>query len=199
MTYCGTSFPAFGSSEDSIQVDRFGVWQRLALEFYTIAICHRRIEMNEALLVIDVQKLFYQGTSKRYIDAALPIIKNQIDICRHDGIPVIWIQHLRLFGKLKNGNPEFEVLDELGKKEGERSVVKRYPNSFRKTELQKILESLRISRLRICGYKADSCVLFTFLGARKAGYEAHVITGGTASSSCLGLKIGSMIYKKSMI
>jgi hypothetical protein len=101
MTYCGTSFPAFGSSEDSIQVDRFGVWQRLALEFYTIAICHRRIEMNEALLVIDVQKLFYQGTSKRYIDAALPIIKNQIDICRHDGIPVIWIQHLRLFGKLK--------------------------------------------------------------------------------------------------
>jgi nicotinamidase-related amidase len=143
--------------------------------------------MGTALLVIDMQKMFYKGKTKGYMDNAVENIMRKIDKCRKSNQILIWIQHSRKTGKLKKGNTEYEIIESLRPNDDEVKIEKTFSNSFIKTKLKDILDENKIDRLILCGYKAEACVLHTFLGAKKLGYDVSVVKNGTASSSRLGI------------
>jgi len=155
--------------------------------------------MKEALLVIDMQKMFYKGKTKIFMDNACEKINTEISSFRKKGNPVIWIYHTWKFGKLKKGNLEYEFIDLLQKDPNVICIEKTYPNSFRKTELKKILDNQKIDSLKLCGYKAEACVLFTYFGAKKFEYIVSIIKNGVASNSKLGIEIGKLFYGSSII
>jgi nicotinamidase-related amidase len=155
--------------------------------------------MKEALLVIDMQKMFYKGKTKILMDEASENINMEINNFRKTGKPVIWIHHTWKFGKLKKGNIEYEFIDLLKKDPNEICIEKTYPNSFKKTKLKEILDKQKIDSLKLCGYRAEACVLFTYFGAKKYEYMVSIIKNGVASNSKLGIEIGKLFYGSSMI
>jgi nicotinamidase-related amidase len=155
--------------------------------------------MKEALLVIDMQKKFYKGRSKLLMDEITKNVNDEIHNFRKSNQPIIWIYHARKYGKLKKGNQEYEFIDTIEKAQNELCVEKTYSNGFRATNLKAVLDNLEIDNLKLCGYKAEACILFTFLGAKKLKYKISILKNGTASSSKLGIKIGELFYKNYLI
>ena len=60
-------------------------------------------------------------------------------------------------------------------------IVKRYPNSFHKTELDEYLKDLGIEKLIVCGMMTHMCVDTTVRAAMDYGYEVTVVADACAT------------------
>ncbi|MET9429672.1 cysteine hydrolase family protein [Streptomyces sp. NPDC003036] len=68
--------------------------------------------------------------------------------------------------------------------EGEPVVVKRFPNAFHETELEKTLRDLGAGpELVLAGFMTHMCVTFTAQGAFNLGYRPTVVAEATATRS----------------
>ena len=141
--------------------------------------------MKAALLVIDVQKAFFDISPAitQSLHHAIKLINAAIKLFREKDLPVICIQHMNEKEGLVPGTEEFAVPDELDILPSDLHIHKTYGNAFNKTQLGDHLQELGVDTVIVTGFAAEYCVLGTYRGALDLDLQPIVLRGSLASSS----------------
>ncbi len=139
--------------------------------------------MKPALLVIDVQKAFYQrnAITTQSLENAVEYINYAINLFRQKELPVISIQHVDPADNLIPGVEGFNLPDTLKILPGDLHIHKTYGNAFCKTPLKKNLADLGVDTVFLTGFCAEYCVLSTCRGAEDVDLTPILIRGSLAS------------------
>ncbi len=133
--------------------------------------------MKSALLVIDVQRgLFDEYPRPFEADAIVQRINTLSDRARTAGMPIVFIQHERASGALAHGSESWQLESNLCIAPGDHFIAKTTPDSFLRTSLQDLLESLNVRHLVICGYASEFCVDTTTRRAAALGYPVTLVS-----------------------
>ena len=144
---------------------------------------------ESTLVMIDCQNTYTRGVMElEGVDAALDEAAALLDRARSAGIPIIHIQHSDGPGSLYDIEGESgAIVARVAPREGEPVVVKNYPNSFVKTDLDERLKAVNASNLVIAGFMPHMCVNSTARGAFNLGYAPTVVAAATATRALPGL------------
>lgn len=96
---------------------------------------------------------------------------------RRRELPVIHVQHISTrpgAGFFLPGTDGVNFHESVAPRENETVIQKNFPNSFRATELQNILQKNGIKELVICGMMSQMCVNSTVRAAFDLGYQCIV-------------------------
>jgi nicotinamidase-related amidase len=126
---------------------------------------------HTALLVVDVQNGNTHGAHAR--DAVVANVSQLVDKARHEGVPVVWVQHSD--DHLTRGSDAWQLVSELSPGEAEPLVEKSYGDSFEATTLESVLSGLGVGRLFVVGAQTDACIRATLHGALVRGYDATLV------------------------
>jgi nicotinamidase-related amidase len=149
-----------------------------------------------ALLVIDMQHDFLDGTFMTVSPSLIPNTRKLLEAARSAKIPVIHTKECHRPGKIDIGVHEIgtpihcvegtkgiEIIDELAPISGEHVVLKRRWNAFLGTDLDILLKNLKVDTLIVSGVVADYCVLFTSAEAHQRDYHVRLVEECTNSDS----------------
>ena len=125
-----------------------------------------------ALLVIDVQQGVVASAHER--DAVVANIASLVDRARAEDVPVVWVQHSD--EGLEKGSDDWRYVPELPRRDSEPLVHKNYGDSFEATQLEDVLEGLKVGRLVVVGAQTDACIRSTLHGAFVRGYDATLVS-----------------------
>jgi len=140
--------------------------------------------MKPALLVIDVQKDFYDDpVSAKSLDQAIEYINEAIELFRKQNLPVVCVQDIGESDHRVPGTEIFEIPDSLNILPGDLHIHKVYGNSFNKTDLGPALKQLGVDTLILTGYQAENCVLSTYRGAEDLDFTPILLRDALASSN----------------
>ena len=140
---------------------------------------------KSALILIDCQNTYREGVMQlEGVEPALVECQKLLARYRDAGRPVIHIQH-----DAGKGTP-YDVSDRIGAiadvvqpRAGEPVVVKNYPSSFEKTNLNDLLKGYGVEDLTIAGFMTHVCVNSTARAAFNHGYKTTVVAAATATRS----------------
>ena len=150
--------------------------------------------MKSALLIVDIQKEFYNNEDMRpNLQRIFEHVNYVSGLYRKHNQLVVHIQHNVAGGE---GNKGFEIVDEIEQGDKDLYFVKSYGNSFWKTDLEKVLKENGIDFVLVCGFAALNCVLATFNGAKERGFSAAILQHGIAG---FNIEQANMIYKTQSI
>jgi nicotinamidase-related amidase len=141
--------------------------------------------MKMVLLVIDLQKAYYNGPDAASMDSACEYINAVLPAFRAKGLPIVWVQHDD--EESPKGEPGFELIDQLKPLPGEARIAKTYGNSFNKTNLKALLDAAGVDTVLITGYCAEHCVLATYCGAKDLDLTPVMLRGAIASGDAANL------------
>ena len=139
--------------------------------------------MKSALMIIDVQEAFIgsRREEKSYAET-FEYINATADLFRNAGKPVIVVRDI------EDGDGEaYMSVKELNAKETDIEVLKKFSNSFWKTDLEATLQKLDVDFVVLCGNAAEYCVLATYNGARERGFTAVMLQHGIFADHKEGL------------
>jgi nicotinamidase-related amidase len=140
--------------------------------------------MKPALLVVDVQKAFFDDpTTAQSLNEAIETINDAIALFREKQFPIICVQHLDQNGNLVPGEEGFDVPETLGILPSDVHIHKTYGNAFIKTSLKTTLEEFEIDTVFITGFCAEYCVLSAYRGAQDLDLTSLLIQGAIASAT----------------
>lgn len=141
--------------------------------------------MKPALLVIDVQKQFFEGSepTRQSLVSAVEYINVAVDLFRKKNLPIICIQHINPGDGLTPEAPGFVPHETLNLLPSDIYIHKTYGNAFTKTSLESELRGLGIDTLIITGFCAEHCVLSTYRGALDHDLRPILFRGGLASGN----------------
>lgn len=142
--------------------------------------------MKQGLIVIDVQNDYFPSGSMELVDMEIAArnCKYLIDWFRMHGSPVFFIQHIAAREDAKFFLPNTsgcEIHKSVEPLDSETIVRKKYPNSFRETELNSLLKMSEIEELVICGAMTHMCVDSTTRSAFDLGYSCILISDACAT------------------
>ena len=140
---------------------------------------------KSALILIDCQNTYREGVMQlEGVEPALVECQKLLERFRQAGRPVIHIQHDAGVGTPYDVKaPIGAIADVVQPRAGEPVVVKNYPSSFEKTNLDDILKGLGVEDLTIAGFMTHVCVNSTARAAFNHGYKATVVGSATATRS----------------
>lgn len=138
-------------------------------------------KINPALLVIDVQNIWLPYMSKEDQEAVFGNINELIALFRERGLPVIRVYHSQIGQGPEPGTEPFEFPAAINIKDDDPKVIKNYPSSFMKTDLEKILRDKGLNCVFLCGLSATGCVLATHFGAMEREFETVMVAGAVLS------------------
>lgn len=135
--------------------------------------------MSKALLVIDVQYDNFADSSMSDNESKQVIYKtNQlISHAKDSAMPVYVIEHIStnpLFPMFATGTKGAQTHAEIDTKETT-VVIKHYPNSFRETGLQDMLEGDGITDIIMCGAMTHMCIDATVRAGSDLGYRVTLV------------------------
>ena len=137
--------------------------------------------MKPALMIIDMQKAFHQGSTGESMDRAAEHINYILPKFEAKNLPVIYVQDVDEGDGVVPGTEGFEFIDSLAPKDGSTVIHKRYGNSFNKTDVDKILKDAGVDTVVMTGFCAEYCVLSTYRGAKDLDYFPVLLKNGIAS------------------
>ena len=143
--------------------------------------------MKATLLVVDLQKAYHNGADAVSMDSACYFINAALPAFHAKGLPVIWVRHVDEDDGAVEGQPGFDLIDQLKPEPGEARIAKRYNNAFNKTELGSILEKEGVDTVVISGYCAEWCILSTYRGCLDRDLTPVLLRGGVASGDAANL------------
>ena len=141
--------------------------------------------MKPALLVIDVQNLFFKNSpvASQSLNNAIRMINRAIALFREKQLPVICIQQMDKEQNLVPGESDFDTPANMDILPGDIHIHKRYRNSFNQTSLADILREKGVDTVIVTGYSAEYCVLSTAWGAEDLDLTPILLRGALASGS----------------
>ena len=156
--------------------------------------------MKKALVVVDMQNDFCPGgtLAVKEGDSIIPVINKYIDSFSRAGDPVvftrdwhtpdhcsftssggIWPAHCVAGTTGAEFHPDLNVPEKsLIISKAERRDADAY-SGFEGTELDRMLRSLKVNEVWVCGLAADYCVKSTVIDALTLGFNVKVIKDGT--------------------
>ncbi|MCM2423786.1 isochorismatase family protein [Streptomyces sp. RKAG293] len=139
---------------------------------------------ESVLIMIDFQNTYRSGVM-RLDDAeeAVAAGARLLAAARAAGTPVVHVVNDGGEGTPYDIRAEIgSISDEVAPIEGEKVVVKQFPNAFHGTDLEATLRDLGAGgELVIAGFMTHMCVLFTAQGAFNLGYRPTVVAEATAT------------------
>ncbi|MFJ8663664.1 isochorismatase family protein [Streptomyces sp. NPDC093795] len=139
---------------------------------------------ESALILIDFQNTYRGGVmlldeAERAVAAGARLLA----AARAAGAPVVHVVNDGGEGTPYDIRAEIGAIsDEVAPIEGEKVVVKQFPNAFHATDLEETLKDLGVGGdLVIAGFMTHMCVLFTAQGAFNLGYRPTVVAEATAT------------------
>jgi len=150
--------------------------------------------MNIALLIVDMQQAFFNGSSKESMENAVGYINYAVDLFRENNKKIVWIQDEPEKDAHLNGLEGFEIVELLKPQQDEKRIIKHYGNSFNKTGLLEYLLEEKIDTIIITGYCAEECVLSTYRGALNHDLTPIILKNAIASGSNENLKFVENIH-----
>ena len=175
----------------------------------------RNYNVNPALVVIDVQNGFVSkggsydllGMDTSNYRLVIPRIKELIELCRENSIPVFYTQAVRessgidlltrthkILPKSREerimkkpicvrGTWDADIVSEVAPRPGDHVVIKRRDSAFHDTEIKVWLSSLGIDTLIFSGIDTSICVETSLRDAFNLGYDVVLIADATISSN----------------
>lgn len=142
--------------------------------------------MQQALIIVDVQNDYFPGGSMELVamDAAASNCRKLLQSFRAKQVPIFHIQHIATREGATFFVPDTrgcEIHDSVQPYENEPLVTKHFPNAFRDTELNTILQEAGIEELVLCGAMSHMCIDTTTRAAFDLGYKCHVISDACAT------------------
>jgi nicotinamidase-related amidase len=143
---------------------------------------------NTALILVDIQNDYFPGGKfeQEGADAATKKAAKVLAEFRRRQMPVIHIRHENL-----NEAVDFILLGSEGAKthvsvapvDKEKVILKHFPNSFLKTDLEQELRSLGVERVVITGMMTLMCIDATSRAASDLGFKVVVLHDACAARS----------------
>jgi nicotinamidase-related amidase len=142
--------------------------------------------MSDCLILVDLQNDYFVGGTMELVDCdkAAANAQRLLTEFRKNNLPVVHVQHIAARPGATFFLPEThgaEIHDLVAPKEGERVVVKNFPNSFRDTALLDILQQSNITTLTICGAMSHMCIDATTRAAFDLGFNCVVAEDACAT------------------
>lgn len=153
---------------------------------------------NSALVLIDCQNTYREGVMQlEGVEPALAECQRLLKRYRDAGRPVIHIQHDAGAGSPYDVNDRIgAIADPVVPQAGEPVVVKNYPSSFEKTNLDELLKGLGVEELTLAGFMTHMCVNSTARAAFNHGYRPTVVGNATATRSLSSPSGGAVSAKE---
>lgn len=148
---------------------------------FPMSLCVEK-NMKLGLMIIDMQKEYYQGGALSQMDRAVEYINAVIPLFVAKNLPIIWVQDVDEGDGVVPGAEGFEFIDSLTPPENAIRIHKYYGNSFNKTDCDKILKEYGIDTVVMTGFCAEYCVLSTYRGAKDLDYFPVILKNGIAST-----------------
>ncbi|MEV8588325.1 isochorismatase family protein [Streptomyces sp. NPDC051180] len=139
---------------------------------------------GSALIMIDFQNTYRSGVMRLDgAERALAAGARLLAAARAAGTPVVHVVNDGGEGTPYDIRAEIGAIsDEVAPAEGEKVVVKQFPDAFHATDLHETLQGLGADGdLVIAGFMTHMCVLFTAQGAFHRGYRPTVVAEATAT------------------
>ncbi|MEU7699069.1 isochorismatase family protein [Streptomyces sp. NPDC039028] len=139
---------------------------------------------DSTLIMIDFQNTYRSGVMRLDgAEAALAAGARLLAAARAAGAPVVHVVNDGGEGTPYDIRAEIGAIsDEVAPVEGEKVVVKQFPDAFHATDLEAALKDLGAEGdLVIAGFMTHMCVLFTAQGAFNRGHRPTVVAEATAT------------------
>ncbi|MDN3594473.1 cysteine hydrolase family protein [Zunongwangia endophytica] len=142
--------------------------------------------MDTALILIDIQNDYFENGKMELSqpEEASLNVKKILEEFRKEKLPIIHIQHESLRSDASFFVPKtegVEIHENVKPIDGEKIIIKHFPNSFIETELLKTLKDKGINKLVICGMMTHMCVDATTRAAKDFGFDCTVIADACAT------------------
>jgi len=142
--------------------------------------------MSKALLLVDIQNDYFPGGRMELVDmdAAAANAARVLAAFREADNPVCHVQHLSLRPGATFFLPDThgaELHDSVTPQGDEPLIRKHFPNAFRDTSLQRVLEQLPVTELVICGAMSHMCIDSTTRAAFDLGFRCALIEDACAT------------------
>lgn len=131
--------------------------------------------MKPVLIVIDTQNEFMQYIDPADLRIGLDMINWAIATFRSMDFPIIRVYHTNPHTGPVKDSEGFQFHEKLSVRDTDPMVVKNFPNSFKKTELDKLLKDMGANTLFLCGLSAVGCVISTYHGAKELDYDCVLL------------------------
>jgi nicotinamidase-related amidase len=143
---------------------------------------------ESALILIDCQNTYRQGVLKlEGVEEALAEAQRLLQRARALGVPVIHIAHDAGPGSPYDVRAEIgQIADVVAPQGQEPVIIKNYPSSFEKTDLDTRLKGLGVKNLVLAGFMTHMCVNSTARAAFNHGYGTTVVASATATRALPG-------------
>jgi nicotinamidase-related amidase len=142
--------------------------------------------MTKALVIIDIQNDYFRG-GKMELVGSEEAAKNAsliLEDFRAKNLPVIHVRQesLRPIATFFLPGTEGAEIHQAVKPENDETViVKNHPNSFKNTELQKLLDSKSITELTLVGMMTHMCIDTTVRAASDLDYQVTLVGDACAT------------------
>ena len=138
---------------------------------------------QSALILVDAQNTYRNGVmALTGVEAALDECALLLKRARSQKVPVIHIQHDAGRGSPYDVEaPIGAIVDRVAPRDGERVIVKKYPNAFFGTDLDSILKGLGVKNLAIVGFMTHMCINSTARDGFNRGYQITIPGSATAT------------------
>lgn len=127
---------------------------------------------DTALLVIDVQNGVVDYAKNR--NATIAKIVGLVDRARAAGTNVIWVQHSE--DDMPIDSEYWQIVPELKPTKDEKIIHKQWRSSFEETDLEEVLEELKVGHLIVTGAQTNYCVRHTIHAAIERGLDVTLVS-----------------------
>ena len=113
-----------------------------------------------ALIVIDVQRMFFEGPQRAFrAEEVIDGINRLTAAARAANAPVFIVQHESgADGPLARGSDDWQLPATLVREAGDESIYKTVGDSFHETPLAERLRAQQIEHVVLCGFATEFCV-----------------------------------------
>ncbi len=131
-----------------------------------------------AVIVVDVQQMFFSGPAAAYRAGDVIAGINRItDAARRKNAPVFFVQHESdADGPLARGSDAWQLPAELVREQNDGAIFKTVGDSFQNTSLAEQLREKDVDSVLLCGYASEFCVNATARRAELLTLDTTVVS-----------------------
>jgi nicotinamidase-related amidase len=142
--------------------------------------------MSSALVIIDIQNDYFAGGRMPLAgaDAAAARAATLLEAFRKRGTPVLHVQHISTHPGATFFRPETDgvmIHGSVAPRDGERVIVKHFPNAFRETPLAEDLRAAAVDELLFVGMMTHMCIDTSVRAAADLGFRCIVAADACAT------------------